>query len=192
MKRYQFSEQEKAILEGLKQPFAVYQFVDKRVVTLVLSDGFCDLFGYADREQAYMDMDNNMYKNAHPDDAARIAEAAIRFATVGGKYEVIYRTKTKDGPGYVVVHAKGEHVITETGERLAQVWYTDEGKYAENSAAAGFEITKTLSNALHEQSILKASQYDYLTGLPSMAHFFELAETGKTAILETGGLPVLL
>jgi hypothetical protein len=84
MKKYSYSTQEQSTLERLRQPFAVYQFVDKRVSTLVLSDGFCKLFGYDDRALAYFDMDNNMYKDTHPDDAARIANAALRFATKGG------------------------------------------------------------------------------------------------------------
>ena len=49
MQKYCFPQQEQRMLERLKQPFAVYQFVDRRVVTLVLSDGFCELFGYDDR-----------------------------------------------------------------------------------------------------------------------------------------------
>ena len=118
MEKYRFSEQELAMLERLRQPFAVYQFVDRRVVTLALSDGFCRLFGYDDRAEAYYDMDNDMYKDAHPDDVARIANAAIRFATEGGHYEVIYRTRVRNGSDYRIVHATGEHVYTDTGVRL--------------------------------------------------------------------------
>ena len=80
MDRYVFTKQEKAVLERLKPALAVYQFVNKRVVTLALSDGFCELLGYEDREQAYHDMDNDMYRDTHPDDVARIANAAARFA----------------------------------------------------------------------------------------------------------------
>ena len=192
MERYVFTAEKKAALEGLRQPFAIYQFVNKRVVTLVLSEGFCELFGYTDREQAYYDMDHDMYKDTHPDDKARIANAAIVFATEGGRYEVIYRTRKKDTSDYVVVHAMGEHVYTEDGVRLAHVWYTDEGTYVEDSAETRFEITHTLSNALHEQSMIKASRYDFLTGLPSMTYFFELAEAEKEKILKSGGEPALL
>ena len=70
MERHKLPQQEQSALERLRQPFAIYQFVDKRVATLVLSDGFCKLFGYDDRAQAYFDMDNNMYRDTHPDDAA--------------------------------------------------------------------------------------------------------------------------
>ena len=81
---YEAVAQEKENLERMKVPFAVYQFVEKRVVTLILSDGFCELFGYDDRSRAYHDMDHNMYMDTHPDDAARIGNASTvrqQFAT---------------------------------------------------------------------------------------------------------------
>ena len=192
MEKYVFSTLNRSVLEKLKQPFAVYQFVDKRVVTLLLSDGFLELFGYDKREEGIYDMDNDMYKDTHPDDVARIANAALEFAAGEGKYEVIYRTRKKNSSDYTVVHAMGQHVYTEEGVRLAQVWYTDEGTYVEGSPVDGIEVSKSFSNALHELSLIKASQYDYLTGLPSMTYFFELAEAGKETILKNGGQPVLM
>lgn len=113
--RYGFPPQQKAMLESLSQPLAVYQFVDSRVVTLVLPDGFCELFGYPDRARAVYEMDNDMYKYDHPDDVARIANAALRFATKGGEYDVIYRTKNRKGAGYRVVHATGTWIWKQTG-----------------------------------------------------------------------------
>ena len=198
MNRYEFTAEQRALLEGLSQPLAIYQFLDKRVVTLILSDGFCDLFGYEDRAQAYFDMDNNMYVDTHPDDAARIADAAFRFATEGGTYEVIYRTKKRNASGYRIIHAMGKHVHTDDGVRLAHVWYTDEGTFADESTyvdeedAQRTELNRTLNNSLHEESIVRANNYDYLTGLPSMTYFFELADAFKDNTLESGEMPVLL
>ena len=179
-------------MEGLQQAFAIYQFIDKRVVTLVLSEGFCDLFEYEDREQAYYDMDHDMYRNTHPDDVARIANAAFLFATQEKPYDVIYRVKKKHSEVYHIIHATGKHVYTETGVRLAHVWYVDEGVYAEQTVTCGTELNQALNNALHEDSIVKARQYDYLTGLPSMTYFFELAELGKADIERQGGYAVML
>ena len=59
MEKYKFSEEQRAVLESARVPFAIYQFIDKRVVTVVLSDGFCELFGYDDRGQAYYDPDED-------------------------------------------------------------------------------------------------------------------------------------
>ena len=121
MEKYAYSAQEQKMLEGLQTPLAVYQFVDKRVVTLALSDGFLWMFDYNDREQAAYDMDHDMYATAHPDDVTRIADAAVQFATAGGSYDVVYRTRTKTSAEYRVVHAHGEHMIRENGARLAYV-----------------------------------------------------------------------
>ena len=192
MDRFRFADLENSLLERSTMPFAIYQFIDNRVVTLVLSKGFCELFGYDDPAEAYYDMDNNMYKDTHPDDSARIADAAFRFATEGGKYDVIYRTKNKEGTGYKIIHAQGEHMFTETGVRLAHVWYIDEGIYNEESNSAELILNDTLKKALYEESFIKASYYDHLTGLPSMTYFFELA-TGKRKLIEKDGdRPALL
>ena len=194
MERYCYTAQELKMIEGLLTPLAVYQFVDKRVVTLALSDGFLREFGYTDREQAVYDMDHNMYATAHPDDVTRIANAAVRFATEGGAYDVIYRTKTKTDPEYRVVHAHGEHMLRENGVRLAYVWYMDEGPYDETTKGNSPEsrVNQAMAGALHEESILRESRYDYLTGLPNLAYFFELAEAGKAAMERMGENPVML
>ena len=192
MKRYRFTEQLQTAYESMQVPFAIYQFINKRVVTLALSDGFCELFGYEDKAEAYYDMDHDMYKDTHPDDMARVADAAVRFATEGGKYEVIYRTSMKDGTGYKIVHALGRHVYTEDGTRLAYIWYTDEGTYAEEPQFAESELKRAMNDALHEESIVKAGLYDYLTGLPTMTLFFDRAEAEKEAVTEKGGKPALL
>ena len=52
------------------------QFVDKKVVTLALSAGFVELLGFSDKADAYQLMDHDMYRDTHPDDKARIANAA--------------------------------------------------------------------------------------------------------------------
>ena len=124
MEKYQFGDAEFAHLEASPIPLAVYHFIDKRVVTLVLSAGFLKLFELG-RDEAYDLMDRDMYRDTHPDDVSRIADAAFRFATADVKYSTVYRTKVAGG--YRIVHARGEHVYPEDGIRLAYVWYTDEG-----------------------------------------------------------------
>lgn len=135
MKEYKLSKEQQLYIERMRLPFAVCQFLEKGVVTLAISDGFCELFGYKDRAQAYSDMNLNMFKYTHPDDTAKFANAILRFGTEGGRLEVVYRTKKKDGSGYKVIHLNGEHVYTEDGLRLAQIWFTDEGDYKEENGA---------------------------------------------------------
>ena len=192
MEKYKFTDEQRAVIEGMQMPFAVYQFINKRVVTLALSDGFCELFGYEDRSQAYYDMNNDMYKDTHPDDIARIADDAFRFATEGGSYDVLYRTRQKTGSGYIIVHAIGKHVYTEDGTRLAHVWYIDEGTYTEGFALDKPKLNRVMTDELKKDSILKTSQYDHLSGLPRLTYFFDLAEEGKLAIEKEGGRCAML
>ena len=180
MEKYRYKESEMECMERSRIPFAVYQFIDKRVVTIVLSDGFRDLFDFTDKENAYFVMDNDMYRDAHPDDAARIADAAFRFATEGGMYDVVYRTRRNKGKEYLIIHAQGEHFYTETGVRLAMIWYTNEGSYSDSPSLNDDErINYAFSKLLREGSMMHHSYYDNLTGLPKMTYFFELADIGR-------------
>ncbi|MBR0268382.1 MAG: GGDEF and EAL domain-containing protein [Clostridia bacterium] len=196
MEKYTYSQEERAILESLAQPLAIYQIVDKRVVTLVVSDGFCRLLGYETREQTVYDMDHDMYKDTHPDDRERIASAAMQFAKGGADavYDVVFRTKAGVGAGYdyQVVHAHGQHVYPEPDVQLAQVWYMDEGEYREGDEASATGINQALNSALHEESILKASRYDALTGLPNLAWFFTRSEIEKARLQAENRQGVLL
>ena len=116
MKRYQFTERERALLERSPHPpFAVYQFLNRHVVTIALSDGFCKLLGYDDPSKACYDMDHDMYRDVHPDDVARIAEAAVRFAAEDVDYDVIYRSKEPDGTKLIM----GVRLLRETDAQAA-------------------------------------------------------------------------
>ncbi|MCR5419615.1 MAG: GGDEF domain-containing phosphodiesterase [Lachnospiraceae bacterium] len=192
MERYEYNETERKILEKSPVPYAIYQFLDRRVVTLIISDGFCRLFNYEDKEKAYYDMDHNMYQKTDPEDAARIADVAYRFATEGGRYDVIYRSADAEEQTYTMIHAVGEHFYTETGERLAIVWYIDEGNYSIKDDPHGNELTEALKKAIRTESLLRASYYDNLTGLPSMTYFLELASAGCKKIIKNGGIVAFL
>ena len=187
MEKFSYSEENRRLLEESPVPFAVYQMVDKRVVTLVLSKGFMEMLDLNDPEEAYHLMDTDMYRDAHPDDVARVADAAVRFATEGKEYSVVYRTMIKGS--YHVLHSRGKHIYTESGERLAVVWYMDEGIF---SADEDDRFKKYLQKELKETGTEFRASYDYLTGLPSMNYFFELAESGKERIVKEGYDPALL
>ena len=44
MEKYRYSEAELKLIEHNCIPFAIYQFLNSRVVTIALSDGFLELF----------------------------------------------------------------------------------------------------------------------------------------------------
>ena len=190
MEKYQFDPATRALIEDSEVPVAVYQFVDRRVVTLALSAGFCALFGFDDRADAYHVMDHDMYRDTHPDDASRVADIALRFATEGGDYNAIYRTKR--GDGYCIVHALGRHIYAPAGERLAVIWYTDEGLYVPDGGAFENHLSESFNRAMRENTLYHENHFDALTGLPGMSYFFELARAGMARMLSLGQQPAML
>ena len=192
MDRYQFDKQIRKEMEASCVPFAVYQFLHNRIIPVMLSAGFCELFGFDDHAEAYRVMENDTYRDTHPDDIARVAEAGIRFAREEADYDVVYRTHLPGKGFYRIIHSRGKHIWPEEGVRLAYIWYTDEGRYTDQGGSIEQSLGSLFSKLLHEQSAIRGASYNYLTGLPNMGYFFELAESGRKKILEAGGMPATL
>ena len=195
MNRYQYSEEARAALEAQQQPLAVFQTVDGQIATILVSDGFCRMLGYADRKQAMWDMEHEAYRDAHPDDRERIANAGRRFAGSGedAEYEVVFRTKAGVDSGFHVIHGHGVHVYPEPGVRLAHVWYMDEGPYIEgDETTANGKMGRAINTVLHEESILRSANYDTLTGLLNLAYFFKRCEIRKPQVFSEGHQVCLL
>ena len=192
MEKYRYDDKELAFLERSQVPFAVYQFINKRVVTIAVSDGAIKLFGYTDMARAdlYDLMDNDMYRDIHPDDLSDLGDAAYSFATGGDVYDVIYRSYINGQ--YRIIHAYGKHIDKENGIKLALVWYTDQGVYDEDNNAQKDGIYNSLINKLANRSYNVRVEHDYLTGLPSMTYFFALAEAGCRELRQSGKMPVIL
>ncbi|MCR4735930.1 MAG: EAL domain-containing protein [Treponema sp.] len=171
MEKYVYRKSELEIIKKSQIPLAIYQYIDKHVVTLALSAGFLELFDLKDSEATYKLMDNDMYRYCHPDDLAELNEAAIDFATDKAPYDIVYRSKV--GDSYKLIHALGKHIYKD-GVRLAIVWYADEGLYLESDTKEQSIISTIYSNLYRAKHI---TQYDYLTGLPAISYFFTLVET---------------
>ena len=100
MERYRFEEREQALMESMKVPFAIFQLVDKSIVTIVVSEGFCELLGSGNRARVYEAMDHDTYRNVHSDDVARVGNAVYRFMKNGDRFESVYRLRKQDESGY--------------------------------------------------------------------------------------------
>ncbi len=159
---------------------------ENRVEVIAVSDGFLDLFKI-DRATAYDELNNHIYDRDHPGDVARLGNATLRFATEGGELDVTYRSLIAGS--YRIIHIRGKHVYTENDEELAVVWYSDEGPYVDDLKDL---YDQAMEHALSKTGETKGSDYDVLTGLPSVNYFFKLAGGSRDRILDDGDNPVLL
>lgn len=123
---FSFKEEIQAAYERLPLPFAIYQFINNEVVVLVVSDGYCEMFGYDEKSDAYSDLKEFVFANIHPKDLARIEAEAARIATESGQFDLIYRAHMKDSSEYKVIRAVGKPEVIEDDVHLVHIWYTDE------------------------------------------------------------------
>lgn len=63
MHKYHFTKEVRQTLAGLPLPIAFYQFLDHRVVPLLLSQGFLDFFGIKEMAEGIDLMANDMYRD---------------------------------------------------------------------------------------------------------------------------------
>ena len=151
MERYRYNPVERSQLENSVIPFAVYQYLDKRVVTILLSQGFLEMFGLEDCAETYTLMDNNIFRDVHPDDITRIADSAMHFAAEGDEYNVVFRLR-KNGE-YHIIHALGRYIGPEAGVRLVMIWYVDEGLYVGNDIVHDDSLERNFSIDLYESTL---------------------------------------
>ena len=109
------------------------------------------------------------------------------FATGKSDFNILYRTKTPDG--YHIIHARGKHVNAPTGERLAVVWYSDEGLYTDDRKPF---FDQAMEQMLLNNGNIQEVGYDNMTGLPNMNYFLKLAEKTRDDIIASGETPILL
>ncbi len=186
MKAYQFDESTAKIYEASCIPFAVFQQIDKRVIPLLVSDGFCDLFGVT-REEAIDQMTNHLFDHDHPDDVGRLGNAVMSFAKEEGELDLLFRAKSADG--FRIFHICGRHLYLEDGTRLAVAWYMDEGGYTGDKKALFDQI---MDNMLFHARKQSAQDFDAMTGLPLVNYFFRLAGETCGRIRAAGEQPAMM
>ncbi len=191
MAKYEFDANERKILEKLNIPMTIYQFIDKRVVTLLVTDGMCNLMGQS-REEIMELFDTDMYRDTHPDDKARVADAALKFASGGDIFDVVYRTMSHLINDYVIIHSRGAHFFTDDGTMLSTTLYIIEGVGEDSSDPLTEKLASNFNSMMTKESLIRDNFYDTLTGLPNMSYFIALANAAKRSLVADGKDAALL
>ena len=77
MELFRFSDEIQTAYERLPHALAIYQFIDNQIFAIMLSDGYCELFGFESKDQAYEALDKNVYHNIHPADVLELMTRLI-------------------------------------------------------------------------------------------------------------------
>ena len=169
------------IMEQALVPFAVFRFSNGKVTALAVSQGFVDLFGFLNKGEAYESLNRNIFNHIFSEDAPVLAASIRRFRNEGGFLDIVYRCIIRGETR--TIHAQGRHILENQDEKIAALWYADEGVYVDGKASLTAE---SIQASVQENNVYQATNYDFLTGLPSMTHFFRLATTGRETLRANG------
>ncbi len=178
---YQFPEELRANYESMRIPFAAYQFLDGKVIPLLVSDGLCEQLDHISREKLIHLLQEGLYDSIHPDDVGRVARISMGFARHETGYNVFFRRKHDDG--YHAVHAVGYWQAMPDGEEVAFLTYQDMDFAEEELRKASEEY-----EAFRKDSFFR----DPLTGLPNTNYMQEFADDRIHALRVDGKDPVLI
>ena len=161
---YTFPGELRKAYEAQPIAFVYDQFVDGKVVPLLVSDGFCELVGM-DREHAMTWFSKGQFERLHPDDVGRVARVSSEFANHRSGYDLIFRAKHADG--YHMLHAVGAWQTMPDGTELALLTYAD--------LTANYDA---MSETAEDYHVFREDHFftDPLTGLPNLNYLNQYAD----------------
>ncbi len=178
---YQFSREVREAYERLNISMAIYQVIDGKVMTVLVSDGFCrarkDM-----REHLARALDDSMFERIYPEDAGKLAMLGEEFARHQKPYNNIFRACDEDGNIHWI-HAIGYWQNMPDGTELAFCYYLNLSKSEE-------QIESYSKRYLERQKDFFF--IDSLTELPNLNYFHKFGDEKINAIRMHGGRPVLL
>lgn len=168
---YRFSDEQREVLEKLPYMMAVYQMIDGKTVTVLLTDRFCQVF-HMDRDAIKLSLDTAMFGFVHPEDVPRMSRAGQLYAQGKAPYNIQYRVKLPEMSYYHVWHCTGRRRVMPDGTVLSFFLYTD---ISEQEAET--ESTKRDYEAFQKDY----AYHDSLTGLGNMKYLntFGMDEVNK-------------
>ncbi len=167
---YHFPEEIRKAYEAQPIPLVYDQYIDGKVVPLLMSDGFCELVGMP-REQAMEWFKDGQFERIHPDDTGRVMQGSKDFIAHRSDYDVIFRSRHEDG--YHFIHAVGKWQVMEDGTELAMLVYADVSK-----------STQEISRLSERYRLFQKDHFysDPVTGVPNLNYLQEFAEEKVHAI----------
>lgn len=174
---YVFHDEERKLLESLPFALAVYQTVEGRVRTLLVSDGMCRLF-HVQRKPLLTALDESMFQYLHPEDVSRIAYAGACFQKGEEGYSVRFRAKFPAMDAYRVFLCDGQKRVMADGTVLGFFIYHDAGLYEEGVSSG---------NQRFSDFQQKMAYTDPLTGLDTMRYLTAFGMERVRLIEHNGG-----
>jgi len=177
---YIFPEETRKAYEAQPIPAVYYQFIDEKIVPVLVTDGFCRQVGFS-RPQAMALLSGGKFESMHPDDAGRVAHISMEFAHRRSNYDVVFRSRRKEE--FRWIHAVGRWQRMPDGTELAVLTYED----IKESEDEIFHLTQKYQGTLTDMFYI-----DPVTSLPNVNYLNQFAKERVHALRVLQKTPVLI
>lgn len=176
---YQFTDKEREFFEKLPFNMAVYQTVEGKTATVLVSDQMCSFF-HMERDALIQSLNTSMFRFVHPDDTPRLAYAGTQFQKGLAGYSVQYRAKLPGMDHYHLNHCIGSKRKMEDGTYLAFFLYMDV-----DADKAVDKDTVEMFNAFQQDIVY----HDALTGFGKKTYLMAFGMEEIARICNDGSTP---
>ena len=176
------TEAERRVYEATRIPVAIYSYRDGKVITDLVSDGYCEMVGM-ERERITSLLDSSMFGRVHPDDAGRLASIGQQFALKQSGYDVLYRTRLKGSKEYSFLHTVGRWQKMEDGTEGAVLVYTD--------VSESISVIENL-NIEYDRLQKDLYFYDNIADVPNVNYLYQFADEKISSIQAEQHTPAIL
>ncbi|WP_051233781.1 GGDEF domain-containing protein [Butyrivibrio sp. NC3005] len=192
MKKYIFDDKTKRLNESDCIPITFFQLIDGKIVTLLVSDGFCELLGMG-RQEVVEFLNHIMPKFIDRENCSRYENSIAEFILEDKPLDTFYSLKLRKEQEETVIHAQGKHLLMRDGTRLAKVWYINEqmsGKDIDSKIETN--ISQRFEELLTERIFMDTEKFDHLTGLMNMGSFLSSAKESSDKLILGREVPTVL
>ena len=148
-KSYDYSEQQRSFIETSVIPFAFFRVENKKVKTVLVSDGLCRLMN-ENRENAMKLLEGDIYHSVHQEDVYELRRKCRNFFFGSGEVSTSVRVRYNNEKNYHYIYLSGKKIVSDQNEHLCILWYNniDIGTYSPEYE----EKRKIFENFLHGES----------------------------------------
>ena len=179
---YKFSDDVRDFYEKMPFPMAIYQTIDGKTKTVLVTDRMCEFYQMT-REELIESLDTSMFEFTHPEDAPLAAYAGQEFVKNNAPYSVRLRIKLRGMEYYHVVHSIADKVTMPDGTVLGFFLYTDTDRRELDMEQVKHRFDKFQRDIIFHDTLTGLSNFKYL-------HTFGMEYVAK--IKRSGRKPVLV
>ncbi len=193
MQKTEIKDKDRNTLEKSNIPFCIYKYSAGKIIAILASKGFADIFNISSAEAVDF-LNNDRYRYYVSEDKKGGGEAFYHFEVTGGIYVHDFKVLINNFKDTIEIYSRGFHIFTNDGTRLLIIFYYTDPEIIKILKAEELKLSEyeNILVDITDNFISFSKIRDEKTGLLSMQYFLELSKHYSDLEIEKGNNPVFV